>query len=45
MEMFITGFLDFVIMAILDKGRSDLQGSIPHVVGMTVVVNILLGVS
>jgi len=42
MEMMITGFLDFIIIAIVDSGRTDVKGSVPHCVGAAVTCNILL---
>lgn len=43
--MMITGFLVFVIMAHVDKGRRDIQGSVPFMVGITIFANVLVGVS
>nr|BDI24356.1 aquaporin-4 [Peronia verruculata] len=43
MEFLITAFLLFAVMSMVDKGRTDIQGSIPLIVGLTVAANILLG--
>ncbi|KAK6969843.1 Aquaporin-4 [Biomphalaria glabrata] len=42
-EMMISGFLVFVIIAHVDKGRTDVKGSIPIVVGLTIFANVLVG--
>ncbi|KAK0067424.1 aquaporin AQPAn.G [Biomphalaria pfeifferi] len=42
-EMMISGFLVFVIVAHVDKGRTDVKGSIPIVVGLTIFANVLVG--
>ncbi|XP_059145063.1 aquaporin-5-like [Physella acuta] len=42
-EMMITGFLVFVVMAHVDKGRRDIQGSVPFMVGLTIFANVLVG--
>ncbi|KAL8559274.1 hypothetical protein ACOMHN_059965 [Nucella lapillus] len=39
-EFMITFFLLFCIIAMVDKGRSDVAGSIPFIVGLVVCVNI-----
>ncbi|XP_076455875.1 aquaporin AQPAn.G-like [Babylonia areolata] len=39
-EFVITFFLLFVVIAAVDKGRTDVSGSIPFIVGLVVCVNI-----
>ncbi|XP_059149037.1 aquaporin-like [Physella acuta] len=42
-EIYVTFFLMFVVMAMIDSGRKDVQGSIPFMVGLTVTINIFYG--
>ncbi|CAL1547420.1 unnamed protein product [Lymnaea stagnalis] len=42
-EMMISGFLVFVIFAHVDKGRTDVKGSVPLMIGLTIFVNVLVG--
>ncbi|XP_046570300.1 aquaporin AQPAe.a-like [Haliotis rubra] len=39
-EVIISFFLVFVIFSLIDKGRKDLGGSIPFIIGLSVSVNI-----
>lgn len=42
-EIMISGFLVFVIFAHVDKGRTDVKGSVPLMIGLTIFVNVLVG--
>ncbi|XP_059149039.1 aquaporin-like [Physella acuta] len=42
-EIFVTFFLTFVIMSLVDAGRKDLQGSKPFIIGLTIAINIFFG--
>jgi len=44
-EMIITFFLVFVIFSLIDRGRKDVGGSVPFIVGLSVCVNIFYSVS
>ena len=44
-EFMITFLLLFCIIAMVDKGRTDVSGSIPFIVGLIVCVNIFYAVS
>jgi glycerol uptake facilitator-like aquaporin len=44
-EFMITFLLLFVVISLLDKGRTDVGRSIPFIVGLVVCVNIFYAVS
>lgn len=44
-EFIISFFLLFCVVAMIDKGRTDVQGSIPFIVGIIVSMNVIYAVS
>ncbi|XP_048747698.2 aquaporin AQPAn.G-like isoform X1 [Ostrea edulis] len=39
-EVYITFLLDFATFSFLDSGRTDMAGSVPFIIGITVIINI-----